>query len=48
MSLYPKDHPIYKGHLAALGEDDLARLRARIAEVLAEPKYARMAELAEL
>jgi len=48
MFLYPKDHPIYKGHLKALTEDDLVRLRARIGEILTEPKYARMAELAEL
>jgi diadenosine tetraphosphate (Ap4A) HIT family hydrolase len=48
MALYPKDHPIYKGHLKALTENDLARLRARIREILAEPKYQTMAELAEL
>ncbi len=48
ISLYPKDHPIYKGHLKALNGDDLERLRARIRDILAEPKYARMAELAEL
>jgi hypothetical protein len=48
ISLYPKDHPIYKGHLKALTEDDLVRLRVRIGEILADPKYAMMAELAEL
>jgi diadenosine tetraphosphate (Ap4A) HIT family hydrolase len=48
MFLYPKDHPIYKGHLKPLTENDLVRLRVRIAEILAEPKYAKMAELAEL
>jgi diadenosine tetraphosphate (Ap4A) HIT family hydrolase len=48
ISLYPKDHPIYKGHLKALHEDDLARLRVRIGEILVDPKYAMMAELAEL
>ena len=48
MFLYPKDHPIYKGHLRAFTEDDLVRLRARIVEILAEPKYAMMAGLAEL
>jgi hypothetical protein len=48
MFLYPKDHPIYKGHLKALSEDDEAQLRARIGELLAEPKYIKMAELAEL
>ena len=46
--LYPKDHPIYKGHLKPFTENDLDRLRARIAEILAEPKYAMMAQLAEL
>jgi len=48
MSLYPQNHPIYKGHLQALTENDLARLRARIAQILAEAKYSRMAELAEI
>jgi len=48
LALFPKDHPIYKGHLKALTENDLIRLRARIGEILAEPKYAKMAELAEL
>jgi len=48
ISLFPKDHSIYKGHLKPLTEEDLARLRARIGDILAEPKYAKMAELAEL
>ncbi len=48
MFLYPKDHSIYKGHLKALTEADLAGLRARINELLDEPKYVKMAELAEL
>jgi diadenosine tetraphosphate (Ap4A) HIT family hydrolase len=48
ISLYPKDHPIYKGHLKPLADEDLSQLRARIAEILAERKYAKMAELAEL
>jgi hypothetical protein len=48
IALFPKDHPIYRGHLQALTEIDLARLRARIGEILTEPKYAMMAELAEL
>jgi hypothetical protein len=34
--------------LKPLTENDLARLRTRIAEILAEAKYAKMAELAEL
>lgn len=48
LSLYPKDHPIYKGHLKPLSEDELVRLRARIREILAAPKYVKMAESAEL
>ena len=48
MSLFPQTHPIYKGHLEALTENDLARLRARIAQILTEAKYSRMAELAEV
>jgi len=48
MALYPKDHPIYKGHLKPLTETDVARLRSRLIEILAEPKYVKMAELAGL
>ena len=48
MFLYPKDHPIYKGHLKALSEADEAQLRARIGELLTEEKYNKMAEQAEL
>ena len=48
ISLYPKDHPIYKGHLKALSPDDLARLQAHIKEILTQPKYVQMAELAGL
>jgi len=48
MSLYPKDHPIYKGHLHPLQQDDLARLRTRIQGILSEAKYVKMSELADL
>jgi hypothetical protein len=48
MFLYPKDHKIYQGHLKALTDDDLVRLKARIDELVDEPKYQKMAELAEL
>ena len=48
MFLYPKDHKIYQGHLKALNDDDLVRLKARIDELVVEPKYQKMAELAEL
>jgi diadenosine tetraphosphate (Ap4A) HIT family hydrolase len=48
MFLYPKDHPIYKGHLKPLDDEDLRRLEARVAELAREPKYQKMAALAEL
>lgn len=48
MFLFPKGHPIYDGHLKPFGEDDVARLRNAVAEILREPKYERMAELAGL
>jgi diadenosine tetraphosphate (Ap4A) HIT family hydrolase len=48
MFLYPKDHPIYKGHLKPLDDEDLRRLEARVAELAGEPKYRKMAALAEL
>lgn len=48
MFLYPKGHPIYKGHLKSFSESDLSRLRQRIDEILNEPKYRKMADFAEL
>jgi diadenosine tetraphosphate (Ap4A) HIT family hydrolase len=48
MFLYPKDHPIYKGHLEPLDDEDVMRLKSRIAELADEPKYRKMAELAGL
>ena len=49
MFLYPKGHKIYEGgHLKPFNEDEVSRLRAHIADVLREPKYIKMAELAEL
>src|SRR5262245_32311878 len=48
MFLYPKGHKIYEGHLKPFTEEDVARLKARVAEILSEPKYRKMAELAEL
>jgi diadenosine tetraphosphate (Ap4A) HIT family hydrolase len=48
MFLYPKDHNIYKGHLKPLDDGDLQRLKARIADLGSDPKYRKMAELAEL
>ena len=48
MFLYPKGHKIYRGHLKPLDDDDLRSLKARIDELAEEPKYRKMAELAEL
>jgi hypothetical protein len=48
MALFPQDHPLYKGHLRPFSATDLDRLRARVSEVLREPKYVRLAELAAL
>ena len=46
MFLYPKGHPVYQGHLEPLPDEAVAGLRARIREVLEEPKYRTMAEFA--
>jgi diadenosine tetraphosphate (Ap4A) HIT family hydrolase len=46
MFLYPKGHPIYQGHLDPLNEDEINRLRERIAELLEGEKHRKMAELA--
>jgi diadenosine tetraphosphate (Ap4A) HIT family hydrolase len=48
ISLFPKDHPIYQGHLKPLSKGQLVELRKRISAILIEPKYMIMAELAEL
>ena len=48
MFLYPKGHKIYEGHLKPFTEEDVSRLRARVVEILGEPKYLKMADLAEL
>jgi len=48
MFLYPKDHKIYKGHLKHFTDDDLQQLKSKIEEILGEPKYIKMAQLAEL
>jgi diadenosine tetraphosphate (Ap4A) HIT family hydrolase len=46
--LFPKDHKIYRGHLKPLSDEQVDSLRKRIAQILTEPKYKKMAELAEL
>lgn len=48
MFLYPNDHRIYKGHLKPFTDDDLRLLKSKIEEILGEPKYVKMAQLAEL
>lgn len=48
LSLFPKGHPIYDGHLKPLTDDDIERLRTAIAEILDDPKYVRMADLARI
>jgi diadenosine tetraphosphate (Ap4A) HIT family hydrolase len=48
MFFFPKDHPMYKGHLKHFGDEDLTILRNKIADILGEAKYVKMAELAEL
>ena len=46
--LFPKGHPIYKGHIMRLSREQLKQLRKRIYKILRKPKYEKMAELAEL
>ncbi len=45
---YPKDHPIYKGHLNPLNEDEIELLKLEIQKISKEAKYIKMAELAEI
>ena len=46
MSLFPKGHPIYDGHLKSFTEDEVERLKVKIVEISHDEKYVRMAELA--
>jgi diadenosine tetraphosphate (Ap4A) HIT family hydrolase len=46
LSLFPKGHPIYDGHLKSFTEDEVERLKVKIVEISREEKYVRMAELA--
>lgn len=48
ISLFPKGHPIYDGHLKPFSKEQVAGLTARIQELVKEPKYKRMEEIAEL
>jgi hypothetical protein len=38
----------YKGRLKPFTDDDLRLLKSKIEEILGEPKYVKMAQLAEL
>jgi diadenosine tetraphosphate (Ap4A) HIT family hydrolase len=44
--LYPKGHPIYQGHLRSFTAEDTEALRNKVAEILTEDKYRKMAALA--
>ena len=46
MVFFPKDHPIYKGHLKHFVPEEIAELRVKIATILQGDKYRKMAELA--
>lgn len=46
MFLYPKGHRIYQGHLKPFTDADLQKLRSRIADIMEEQKYRKMADLA--
>ncbi|WP_374572647.1 HIT family protein [Phenylobacterium sp.] len=48
IALFPKGHPIYDGHLNPLDAAQVEALRARVTEILSEPKYATMAAHAGL
>ena len=46
MVFFSKDHDIYKGHLKHFSPDEIAALRDKIADILGNEKYKKMAELA--
>ena len=46
ISLFPKGHPIYQGHLKSFTAEDIQALRSKVAEILGEEKYRKMAALA--
>ena len=48
ISLFPKGHPIYNGHLESLSKIQVVELRTCVKRILSEEKYRKMAELAEL
>ena len=46
MVFFPKDHPIYQGHLKPFNQEEIKGLRNKIEEILKDEKYVKMAELA--
>jgi len=46
MAFFPKDHPIYKGHLKHFNAEEISKLRNKVTDILKDKKYSRMAELA--
>ena len=46
MVFFPKDHPIYKGHLKHFSPEEITKLRNAIANILEDEKYVKMAGLA--
>jgi len=48
ISLFPKGHLIYDGHLKPFTKDETDKLRVKIEEISHEEKYVKMAELAGL
>jgi hypothetical protein len=43
---FPKDHPIYKGHLKRFSPKEITNLRNKIDSILENAKYKKMAHLA--
>jgi diadenosine tetraphosphate (Ap4A) HIT family hydrolase len=46
MVFFPKDHPIYRGHLKHFNPEEMQDFRDKISSILEEEKYKTMAELA--
>jgi len=46
MFLYPKNHPIYNGHLNHLNKEEIELLKLEINRISKEEKYVKMGELA--
>lgn len=47
IALFPQGHKIYDGHLKRLTEKQIISLKNKVNEILKEPKYVKMAEIAE-